>query len=159
MSPLLACAAKQWQCRLALPSRLRFNTPEFHVRRVGSITGLVASFLTVNAFAKGIVTMNPTLSIPRRRVAEFCRENGIVRLAIFGSALREDFGPESDIDVLVSFKEDVHHTLFDMSRMEAELKEILGREVDLVSQRGIESSSNHLRRKAILESAEPVYGS
>ena len=125
----------------------------------GSITGLVASFLTVNAFAKGIVTMNPTLSIPRRRVAEFCRENGIVRLAIFGSALREDFGPESDIDVLVSFKEDVHHTLFDMSRMEAELKEILGHEVDLVSQRGIESSSNHLRRKAILESAEPVYGS
>ena len=103
--------------------------------------------------------MNLNLSIPRRLVAEFCQANGIARLAIFGSALREDFGQESDIDVLVSFKEDVHHTLFDMSRMEAELKEIFGREVDLVSQRGIESSSNHLRRKAILESAEPVYGS
>ncbi len=103
--------------------------------------------------------MNPTLSIPRRRVAEFCEANGIARLAIFGSALREDFRPDSDVDVLVSFKEDVRHTLFDLSRMEAELKEILGRDVDLVSQRGIENSSNHLRRRAILESAEPVYGS
>jgi predicted nucleotidyltransferase len=112
-----------------------------------------------NAIARGIVTMNLNLSIPQHRVAEFCQANGIARLAIFGSALREDFGPESDIDVMVSFNEDVHHTLFDMSRMEAELKEIFGREVDLVSQRGIESSSNHLRRKAILESAEPVYGS
>ena len=112
-----------------------------------------------NAIVRGIVTMNLNLSIPRRRVAEFCQANGIARLAIFGSALREDFGPESDIDVLVSFNEDVRHTLFDMSRMEAELEAIFGREVDLVSQRGIESSSNHLRRKAILESAEPVYGS
>ena len=103
--------------------------------------------------------MNPNLYIPRGRVAEFCQANGITKLAIFGSALREDFGPASDIDVLVSFREDVRHTLFDLTRMEAELKEILGREVDLVSQRGIESSSNHLRRKAILESAEPVYGS
>lgn len=103
--------------------------------------------------------MNPSLSLPRRRIAEFCKSNGIVRLSIFGSALRKDFGSESDIDVLVSFGEGVHHTLFDMSRMEADLKEILGREVDLVSQRGIESSSNHLRRRTILESAELVYGS
>lgn len=102
--------------------------------------------------------MNPNLTIPRDRVAKFCRANGIVRLAIFGSGLREDFGPKSDIDVLVSFREEAHHTLFDMSRMEAELKSIFGREVDLVSQRGIERSPNHLRRKAILESAEPVYG-
>ena len=103
--------------------------------------------------------MNRNLSIPRDRIAEFCRANGIARLAIFGSALRDDFGPDSDIDVLVKFDETAHPTLFDMSRMEAELKAILGREVDLVSQRGIERSRNFLRRKAILESAEPVYGS
>ena len=103
--------------------------------------------------------MNRNLSIPRDRIAEFCRANDIMRLAIFGSALRDDFGPDSDIDVLVKFDETAHPTLFDMSRMEAELKAILGREVDLVSQRGIERSRNYLRRKAILESAELVYGS
>lgn len=103
--------------------------------------------------------MNRNLFIPGDRIAEFCRANGITRLAIFGSALREDFGPDSDIDVLVKFDETAHPTLFDLSRMEAELEAILGREVDLVSQRGVERSRNYLRRKAILESAELVYGS
>ena len=47
--------------------------------------------------------MNPEVFIPQDRLVEFCRANGIMRLAIFGSALRDDFGPESDIDVLVEF--------------------------------------------------------
>ena len=102
--------------------------------------------------------MNSGLSIPSDRVAAFCRANGIARLAIFGSALREDFGPASDIDLLVRFHETARPTLLDMSRMEAELKAILGREVDLVSWRGIERSANPIRRKAILEAAEIVYG-
>ena len=78
---------------------------------------------------------------------------------MFGSALREDFGPESDIDLLVRFHETTRPTLLDLSRMEAELKAIFGREVDLVSWRGIERSANPIRRKAILETAETVYGS
>lgn len=73
--------------------------------------------------------------------------------------MRDDFGPDSDVDVLVRFEEEARHTLFDLSRMEAELKAIFGREVDLVSHRGVERSRNHLRRTAILESAEVVYGS
>lgn len=103
--------------------------------------------------------MNSNISIPQDRLVAFCRANRITRLAIFGSALREDFGPASDIDVLVNFEEESRHTLLDMSRMEVELEAIFGRDVDLVSQRGIEKSANHLRRKAILETAESVYGS
>ena len=77
--------------------------------------------------------------------------------AIFGSALRDDFSPESDIDVLVTFDRDAHWTLFDMVDMQEELKGILGRDVDLVSRRGIESSQNYLRRKAILSSAKVIH--
>ena len=81
-----------------------------------------------------------------------------MELALFGSALRDDFGPESDVDVLVSFDRDAKLTLFDMSRMEEELEAMFGRRVDIVSRRGIEASRNHLRRKAILDSAEVIYG-
>lgn len=102
--------------------------------------------------------MNSDVRIPQDRLAEFCRLNSITELSIFGSALRDDFGPESDIDLLVSFQEEAHHTLFDLIRMEEELEAMLGREVDLVSRRGIERSPNYLRRKAILESAELIYG-
>ena len=101
--------------------------------------------------------MNPAVSIPRDQLAAFCRANGIRKLAVFGSALRDDFGPESDIDLLVEFGEETRHSLFDMVRMEGELKAILGREVDLVERAGIERSRNYLRRKAILQSAETIY--
>ena len=104
-------------------------------------------------------TISLDLTIPKELIAEFCRVNQISRLAIFGSALREDFGPNSDIDLLVSFEPSASHTLFDMYDMKVGLEEIFGRKVDLVSQRGIENSRNHLRRKIILESAEPIYES
>ncbi len=103
--------------------------------------------------------METRIMIPQEEVAAFCRRWRIVELALFGSVLRDDFRSESDVDVLVSFEEEARRTLFDLSRMEAELKTIFGREIDLVSRRGIEGSRNRLRRKAILESAEVVYGS
>ena len=103
--------------------------------------------------------MNLRIGVLPDEIATFCQRWQITRLALFGSALRDDFGPDSDIDVLVKFDETARPTLFDMSRMEAELKAILGREVDLVSQRGVERICNYLRRKAILESAELVCGS
>ena len=103
--------------------------------------------------------MNPRIEIPTEKIAAFCQRWRITRFALFGSVLRDDFGPHSDIDVLVLFDVAAHTTLFDMSRMEEELKSILGREVDLVSQRGVESSRNYIRRKAILESAQLVYES
>ncbi len=101
--------------------------------------------------------MNPQLSIPKDRLAEFCRTHGICRLAVFGSALREDFGPDSDIDLLVEFAPDRTPGLFGIVRMENELSELFGRDVDLVTRAAIETSRNYIRRSAILESAQIVY--
>lgn len=101
--------------------------------------------------------MTPRLALPTERVGDFCRRWQVIELALFGSVLRDDFGPDSDVDVLVSFAPQAEHSLLDMVRMQDELRDILGREVDLVSRRGIETSRNPYRRKAILESAEVVY--
>ena len=101
--------------------------------------------------------MRVSIAIDREKIAEFCRRWKITEFALFGSVLREDFRPDSDVDVLVSFAPDAHWTLFDMVHMQEELQTILGREVDLVSRRGLEASRNYLRRKAILSSAEVVH--
>ena len=77
--------------------------------------------------------------------------------AFFGSVLRDDFRPDSDVDVLVTFAPGVEWSLFDHIAMEEELSALLGRKVDLISRRAIERSSNWIRRKAILETAEPFY--
>lgn len=97
------------------------------------------------------------ISIPQERIAEFCDRRRITELAIFGSVLRDDFGPGSDVDVLVTFAPDARWTLFDLVDMKEELSKIIGREVDLVSRRGIESSRNSVRREAILSSAKVVH--
>jgi predicted nucleotidyltransferase len=93
----------------------------------------------------------------RGKIAEFCQKWRIAELALFGSAVRQDFGPASDVDVLVTFDPDSHPSLFDLVEMEEELKGIFGRDVDLVSRRGIETSRNYLRRSAILNSARVLY--
>jgi len=74
--------------------------------------------------------MAPHIEIPKDRIAEFCRRNQIRRLALFGSVLRDDFGPDSDIDVLVEFEPGARVGLRFFG-MEIELSEILGRKVDL----------------------------
>jgi len=99
----------------------------------------------------------PNTDIEREALAGFCRKWQITELALFGSVLRDDFGPDSDIDVLVRFAPDARHSLFDLVRMEDELRDLFGREVDLVERGTIEASRNYLRRKAILGSAEAVY--
>ncbi|GAB4240053.1 MAG: nucleotidyltransferase [Acidobacteriota bacterium] len=76
--------------------------------------------------------MNPKLTVSREAIANFCRNHGIRRLAVFGSALRDDFGPDSDVDVLVEFAPDRIPTLFDLVGMEQELSVLFGgRRVDL----------------------------
>lgn len=101
--------------------------------------------------------MSPKIALPRNAIAEFCERWRITELALFGSVLRDDFRPDSDIDVLVNFAPDAGHSLFDLVHMQDELHGMFGREVDLVERATIESSRNYLRRKAILESAEVVY--
>ena len=71
------------------------------------------------------------ISVPKDRIAEFCKCNQIRRLSLFGSVLREDFGPDSDVDVLVEFEAGTRVGLIRLSGLEIELGTIVGRKVDL----------------------------
>jgi uncharacterized protein len=101
--------------------------------------------------------MNKRVAVDREKIEEFCRKWRIIELRLFGSVVRAELTPESDVDVLVGFQPDAHWSLFDLVQMQDELKQIFGRDVDLVSRRGLETSRNYLRRKAILNSAEVLY--
>jgi predicted nucleotidyltransferase len=96
----------------------------------------------------------PHIDIPQVDIAAFCRRWKIAELALFGSVLREDFRPDSDVDVLIEFAADADWSLYDWVDMAEELKSILGRQVDLVSKRGLR---NPFRRHAILTTREVVY--
>ncbi len=95
-------------------------------------------------------TLHPSLHLPFEAMAAFCEKWKIVRLEIFGSALREDFRPESDVDFLYVFAPDARVSLWELPTIEEELSRLVGREVDLISRNGIERSENWLRRKEIL---------
>lgn len=97
------------------------------------------------------------IPLPMDAIREFCQRWGIVEFALFGSVLREDFNDDSDIDVLVQFREDAHLTLFDLVEMGDELEVIFGRKVDLIDRKGVEESENYIRRKIILNSAQVIY--
>lgn len=92
------------------------------------------------------------------RIVTYCQKWKIIELALFGSVLRDDFQQDkSDIDVLVVFDPDAHWTLFDLVDIEDDLRNILGRKVDLVERRSIERSRNYLRKKEILGSSQVIY--
>ena len=100
--------------------------------------------------------MNPRIEIPMDSIADFCQRNSIRRLALFGSVLRDDFTPESDVDVLVEFEPGARVGLAFIT-MQDELSNILGRRVDMSTFEGVEGSRNWLLRAEILDSAEVVY--
>ncbi len=93
------------------------------------------------------------MAVPLEEIADYCRRNGIRRLRAFGSVLRDDFGPDSDVDLLVAFEPDAPIGLFDFVRIKQELGDLLGREVDLVSEKGI---SKYIRDEVLAE-AEVLY--
>jgi len=98
--------------------------------------------------------MNPQVSVSKDALAAFCRQHGIKRLAVFGSALGEDFGPESGVDVLVEFQPDRIPGLFGVAGMELALSELFsGRRIDL---RTPEDLSRYFRQ-AVLDEAEVQY--
>jgi hypothetical protein len=98
-----------------------------------------------------------SLVISEDRLTDYCRRWKVAEMAIFGSVLREDFGPDSDIDILVLFNADARWSLFDLVRMEEEMEALLGRPVDLVPRQAVEQSENYIRRKSILDSSEVIY--
>jgi predicted nucleotidyltransferase len=95
------------------------------------------------------------IAIPKQKIKAFCKRSKVTEFALFGSVLRPDFRPDSDVDVLVSFAPDAHWTLFDLVTMQDELEEIFGRKVDLVEKEGL---SNPFRKRAILGSMEVIDG-
>jgi uncharacterized protein len=101
--------------------------------------------------------MGVQIHFNRERIAEFCRKHQIEKLAFFGSVLRNDFRPDSDVDVLVSFAPGAPCSLFKLVRIGEELGTILGRRVDLIEREAVEQSENYIRRRYILETEEPVY--
>lgn len=98
--------------------------------------------------------MSPKLNVDMERLAAVCRKWRVRELSVFGSALREDFGPESDVDVLVSFDAEAPWSLWDLIRVKDELAEIFGRDVDLVER---EALRNPWRKREILRTREVLY--
>ena len=101
--------------------------------------------------------MAHNLMISKDKIEHFCRRNHICTLGLFGSALREDFGPGSDIDILVEFEQAYRPGLVELIKMQEELVQIFGQKVDLVERQAVEKSENYIRRHHILESVEPIY--
>ena len=98
------------------------------------------------------------IELPIVELARACRKYGVSELAIFGSALRDEFGPDSDVDFLVTFdNDDSGPWMCKLAELENELSVLLRRDVDVVHKRGIEQSNNWIRREAILDSARVVY--
>ena len=94
------------------------------------------------------------LPINRDQIIDFCQRWRITELSLFGSILRDDFRPDSDVDVLVTFEPGAPWTLWDLSRMRIELETIFGREIDLVEKQALR---NPLRRRAILADQRVIY--
>ena len=101
--------------------------------------------------------ISPQIRIPRQQIHDFCERHQIAGMWLFGSAVRPDFGPDSDVDVLVSYKPGIRPSLHELTKMESELADIFGRPVDLVERKAVERSPNYIRRKNILGSLEPVH--
>jgi predicted nucleotidyltransferase len=97
------------------------------------------------------------INLETEKINQICQQWQIEELALFGSVLREDFNPASDIDVLVSFAESAKITFFDLDTIEQQLSKLFNRSVDLVTKRAIEQSHNWIRKKNILENAQIIY--
>lgn len=97
------------------------------------------------------------IQLPHQALAAFCQRWKIKEMSFFGSVLREDFRPDSDIDVMVSFEENSTWGLLELVRMKRELKALLGREIDLLTKKSIEQSHNWIRQQEILGTAQVVY--
>lgn len=100
------------------------------------------------------MNVDPPIPLPRDALVALCRRWKIVRLALFGSVLRDDFGPDSDVDVLVEFAEEALPGFFELSDLSDELSVLLGgRRIDLVTPAGL----SPFLRERVLRSAQTVH--
>jgi hypothetical protein len=96
---------------------------------------------------------NAHIALPGRQLSNLCRRYHVRRLALFGSVLRDDFRPDSDVDVLVAFEAGTHVGFLALSRLQRELSELIQRPVDLVPMDGLKA----VIRESVLSSAQDVY--
>jgi len=99
---------------------------------------------------------NKKFTLPRKKIADFCKRWNITEFSVFGSVLREDFRPDSDVDVLVSIDPEADIGLFELADMKIELQEMFKRPVDLVEKEGLR---NPYRRREILRECFEIQGS
>jgi uncharacterized protein len=100
---------------------------------------------------------NVQIAISESELPDLCRRRGIRSVALFGSALREGFRPDSDVDILIDYEPGARHDLWDHYDVQKEFKNLFGRKTDVVTREALERSANWIRRRAILESAETIY--
>jgi uncharacterized protein len=97
------------------------------------------------------------LNLTPTAIQTFCQKWSIIEFFVFGSALRDDFRPDSDLDILVSFAPNSPWTLLDLTTMQQELEDLSHRSVDLIEKQVIENSVNWIRRNEILTTAQVIY--
>jgi hypothetical protein len=97
------------------------------------------------------------IKLPKTQITTFCRRWSINEFALFGSVLRDDFSPDSDLDVLVTFAPEADWSLLDQVRMEQELADLLHRKIDLFTKQAVEQNHNWIRRREILNTAQVIY--
>src|SRR5437762_3013093 len=113
-------------------------TPRVKPLRSGIASGIAWSYTAVMPGPAIDNLPQTAIPLPMAAIAEFCRRWGVKEFALFGSVLRDDFRPDSDVDVMVTFEESSHPTLFEFAEMQEHLAAILGRKVDLVTRSGVE---------------------
>ncbi len=97
------------------------------------------------------------INLQMDQIRAFCQRWQIIEFGLFGSVLRRDFRPDSDIDCLVTFAPESQNSLIDLVTMEWELEDILSRKVDLLTRRSVTDSPNWIRRKEILNTVQVIY--
>lgn len=99
---------------------------------------------------------NPNITVPEDAIRGFCRKWNLKAFRFYGSVMRNDFRPDSDIDVMVEFSPDANPSFFDLSIMQEELESLLCRKVDLADRRSVDKSENYIRRIGMLSGKPPV---
>lgn len=105
-------------------------------------------------YTAGVETIHPSLNVSRETIAEFCQKWQIIEFALFGSAARGELRPDSDIDVMVEFAPEARHSLYQLVDIQAELKALFGRDVDVLTTKEIR---NPFRRRSIMRDLTVLY--
>jgi uncharacterized protein len=104
-----------------------------------------------------MVAPTPNIDVPEAALAEFCRRWDVVEFGLFGSVLRDDFGPESDVDVILEFAPEARRSIRDLLAIDDELAELFGRKVDVLERSLVEKDPNWIRRRSILGGSRVIY--